>query len=156
MLVIVKSRWRWPQSSRNMLVRIQWIKYIINLEVHFVGYLYIMDHVFYFIFFVLPFTWHFLQLVLPHPQYACLPFFICNCYLRPICPNTSVCTLWFDYICTPSFSHTVCVCVPFSCCFDASTLHVVQCKCAPTLSCFIKYSCLAKMRYPDGMWPVVA
>ena len=27
----------------NLLVRIKWIKYIINIEMHFVGYLYIMN-----------------------------------------------------------------------------------------------------------------
>jgi len=27
----------------GMSVRIQWIRYIINIEVHFIGYLYIMD-----------------------------------------------------------------------------------------------------------------
>jgi hypothetical protein len=30
-------------SGRNILMGIEWIKYIINYEVQFVGYLYIMD-----------------------------------------------------------------------------------------------------------------
>jgi len=30
-------------AGRNMLVRILWIKNVINSEVHFVGYLYILD-----------------------------------------------------------------------------------------------------------------
>jgi hypothetical protein len=38
-----------PEDNRNaawnMLVRILWIKYIINTEVRFVGYLYILDQI---------------------------------------------------------------------------------------------------------------
>jgi hypothetical protein len=42
-ILVIILPWRWPQHQPNMLVRKLWIKYIINIQVHFVGYLYIMD-----------------------------------------------------------------------------------------------------------------
>ena len=38
-----RGKWDCHNSDQNVLVRKMCLKYIINSEVHFVGYLYIMD-----------------------------------------------------------------------------------------------------------------